>query len=249
MYSTTLTVALATFAAQAEAFFGTAHLLVARRAEAILEEQNPDVLQAALDEMKPLQKYYSSLTKDEGSHPFTECAPFADNIKGQGYSFQSGWHFINLPYLDEAGTTLDDFNFNQPDIDVVSAINDLVGFLKGEVSASQSTYLSQIADKFSYEEDQRSFALRLIVHYVGDVHQPEHATALVDSKYPKGDRGGNNEKIPSKNGVKTLHAVWDSVIYEWTGYPNLPLNSDDWSWYSSTSDELAGKFPVKESSI
>ena len=48
---------------------------------------------------------------EEKNHPFSECATFADNIKGEGYSFQAGWHFINLPYLDEPGTSLDDFSF------------------------------------------------------------------------------------------------------------------------------------------
>ena len=100
-------------------------------------------------------------------------------------------------------------------------MTDLTGFLKGTVTASESTYVSQIADKFSYEEDQRSFALRLIIHYVGDVHQPEHATALVDSEFPTGDRGGNSEHIPSQDGVSSLHYVWDSVIYQYTGYPDL----------------------------
>ena len=60
----------------------------------------------------------------------------------------------------------------------------------------------------------------MIIHYVGDVHQPLHSAALVDSKYPSGDRGGNSESIPSKDGVGNLHAVWDSVLYTWTGYPN-----------------------------
>ena len=61
----------------------------------------------------------------------------------------------------------------------------------------------------------------MLVHYVGDVHQPEHAAALVDSEYPTGDRGGNSEKIPSKDGVSSLHFVWDSVLYEYTGRPTL----------------------------
>jgi len=50
-----------------------------------------------------------SLTNDEDQHPFTECATFADNIKGQGYSAQSDWHFIDQPYLDQAGTTIADY--------------------------------------------------------------------------------------------------------------------------------------------
>jgi len=84
--------------------------------------------------------------------------------------------------------------------------------------------MNEIVSKFSYESDQRSFVLRLIVHYVGDLHQPEHSTALVDSKYPSGDRGGNSEKIPSKDGANNLHAVWDSVVYEYTGRPSLVSN-------------------------
>ena len=81
--------------------------------------------------------------------------------------------------------------------------------------------MNEVVSKFPFEEDQRSFVLRLIVHYVGDVHQPEHSTALVDHKYPSGDRGGTSEKIPSKDGVGTLHFVWDSVLYKYTGRPKL----------------------------
>lgn len=57
-----------------------------------------------------------------------------------------------------------------PDVDVVAALGDLSAFLKNEISASESTYVTQIAEKFSYEDDQRSFALRMLIHYVGDVH-------------------------------------------------------------------------------
>jgi hypothetical protein len=197
-------------------------LIVSRQAEAILADEDQTSLDAALDMMVPLQKYYSSITDNEGDHPFTECATFADDIKGQGYSFQSDWHFINLPYYDEDGTDASDFtDFDQGDVDVTQALDAFVGFLKGEVAVEGNTYLEAVADKFSYTEDQESFALRLIIHYVGDVHQPLHSVAEVDSTYPTGDRGGNSEHIPSVDGVSSLHYVWDSVVYEWTGYPDL----------------------------
>ena len=127
-------------------------------------------MQAALDELKALQEYDPDLVYREADYPYIECSTFADDIKGEGYSFQSDWHFIDQPYLDEAGTSLDDFDFTQPSEDVVGALTDCTAFLKGEMSASESTYLTAIADKFSYEEDQRSFALRLVIHYVGDLH-------------------------------------------------------------------------------
>ena len=195
-------------------------IIVARKAESLLEASYPDVLAAAITDLASLQQDYPTLVT-EGSHPFTECATFADDCKGKGYSFQSNWHYINLPYLDEAGTTLDDFDFVQPDVDVVKALDAYTKFLKGEISASETTYTSQVASKFSYENDQRSFALRMLIHYVGDVHQPLHSAALVDSEYTTGDRGGTAEKIPSVMGVNTLHFVWDSAVYEYTGKPKL----------------------------
>jgi len=71
------------------------------------------------------------------------------------------------------------------------------------------------------EEDGLSTALRLLMHYVGDIHQPLHATSRVDHEYNSGDRGGNSFPLPVKDSVKNLHALWDSVLYEFTGYETL----------------------------
>ena len=47
--------------------------------------------------------------------------------------------------------------------------------------------------------------------------------------------GGNLQPVfPSVNGVDNLHSIWDSVIYEYPGYPVLPL--DDASWEQYTKD-------------
>jgi len=80
-----LTLAVMT-ASQVEAFWGTGHLLVSRYAQAILEETNPAALQSALTELAALTKTHASLTKGESSHPFTESATFADDVKST-YSF------------------------------------------------------------------------------------------------------------------------------------------------------------------
>lgn len=87
----------------------------------------------------------------------------------------------------------------------------------------------------------------MIIHYVGDIHQPLHAVAEVDSTYPNGDAGGNYEHIPSEDGVSNLHSVWDSAIYEWTGYPDLPLDDTDWDWYTTTAADLYTTYPVDTS--
>lgn len=71
----------------------------------------------------------------------------------------------------------------------------------------------------------------------------------MNSTYPSGDRGGNSEYIPSVDGVKNLHSVWDSVIYQYPGYPTMPLSNADWSWYTTTAANLSNDYPVNSSSI
>ena len=165
----------------------------------------------------------------------TECATFADDIKGKGYSFQAGWHFIDQPYLSEGGS-LSDFTFVEDVYDVLDALTNLTEWLSyADTDYQSGYYYKTIHSYFPVEAEARSFALRLVIHYVGDIHQPLHAVAEVNSEYPSGDRGGNDEKLPSKDGANNLHAVWDSVAYEYTGRPNLPLSSSDWSWYTQTS--------------
>lgn len=74
----------------------------------------------------------------------------------------------------------------------------------------------------------KSIALRFLIHYIGDLHQPLHTTSKVNDLYPKGDLGGNLFNVTEEDGINELHAVWDSVIYEYEGYANLPFNESDW---------------------
>jgi hypothetical protein len=98
---------------------------VARQAQAILEQNNPAALQAALNVLAPLKTDYPTLTTDEGAHPFTECALFADNIKAQGYSFQSPWHYKDIPYYQDGKT----YTFKDATTDLIGAMDALVGML------------------------------------------------------------------------------------------------------------------------
>lgn len=64
------------------------------------------------------------------------------------------------------------------------------------------------------EQRGRSYALRLLIHYLGDVHQPLHSLARINKEFPAGDRGGNEFPLKNHYSIKELHALWDSVIYE-----------------------------------
>jgi hypothetical protein len=52
-------------------------------------------------------------------------------------------------------------------------------------------------------------ALRFLVHFVGDVHQPFHAVAT--------ERGGNGIRVTFFGNRTNLHAVWDSGLIQHSG--------------------------------
>jgi len=196
--------------------------------------------------LEPLKIDYPSLTEDEGSHPMTECATFADNIKATGYSWQAGWHFIDQPDYDQGNNN---YPFVPDTYDVVGAMQNITDWLSGTGDYQSGYYYQKITSSFPNQDDARSFALRLLIHYVGDIHQPLHAATLVNDDYPYGDSGGNLIHLPNICGASNLHAVWDSLEYLYCGYPNLPLNNTDWNWYTTTEELWASQYPIDHSKL
>ena len=97
---------------------------------------------------------YSYLTVEEGNHPFTECAIFADFIKSKpGFNFQNDWHYTNDPLLDD-GQTIEQYPlFQLPEVGIVDALYVLTKFLKGDPSATYTTYVQEIKSIFSSVQD------------------------------------------------------------------------------------------------
>jgi len=69
--------------------------------------------------------------------------------------------------------------------------------------------------KVVHEYEGRSIALRLLLHYYGDIHQPLHSSTLYSNDYKSGDRGGNDFILKNRYSTKNLHALWDNVIYQY----------------------------------
>jgi len=78
---------------------------------------------------------------------------------------------------------------------------------------------------YTTEKAAQSYALRLLIHYLGDIHQPLHCSTRVDSAFPQGDKGGNEFAIPNHYESEDLHAVWDSVLYTYHGSSSLVTTS------------------------
>jgi len=64
---------------------------------------------------------------------------------------------------------------------------------------------SRVNDQ-SVSPAQQGFALRFLLHFIGDIHQPLHTEAEAV--------GGNDIKVLFDNKHTNLHAVWDTSILE-----------------------------------
>jgi hypothetical protein len=75
--------------------------------------------------------------------------------------------------------------------------------------------------------------------------------SAVDALYPKGDMGGNLERFPDPDstGVNELHALWDSVIYDYPGYPTLPFTEETWANYTDIITEMWTDFTPDENKL
>ena len=74
-----------------------------------------------------------------------------------------------------------------------------------------------------------SFALRSLIHFLGDAHQPMHAVALFSEQFPTGDVGGNIYYFTYELGANAaqLHKVWDNAGLSYqTIYPKASFEAN-----------------------
>jgi hypothetical protein len=135
------------------------------------------------------------------------ASTWADEIKKDRPDTQS-WHFIDLALQDKK----DQIAARCPDQNCVTARINL--------------YATQLVkDKAASDPAVDLEALRFLVHFVGDVHQPLHASS-------DADLGGNCEPLTDPyEQAKNLHALWDGPLVN-------DLNADDRLLAASLKKEL-----------
>lgn len=117
--------------------------------------------------------------------------------------------------------------------------------MKGQSGYQNTAAYQKIASNKLFptqtDDDVKSIALRYLIHYVGDLHQPLHAVTLYSPQFVSGDRGGNSFSVTGSQGVNNLHALWDSALYELGGSPKMPLSPADWTKLGQTTSGLVNK--------
>jgi len=222
-----MTIAM-TFVNNAAAWWGNGHMLVARVAYDKIMAVNP----ALMDKANTILAGISQFTTLESKYPFVECATFADEIKNEGFDDQSHWHFVDNPFYDQGFTA----NIAPNEYNVTWAIGEMINALKGvKSSALKSGAVNPIFGE--------SFDLRLLIHYIGDIHQPLHAVSRYIPSQPAGDQGGNKFYLTMNQGINELHALWDSVLYQMGNDLSLPLSDDDWEALGMNSTRITADNP------
>ena len=153
--------------------------------------------QIAYDNLQPkareqVQELIERLAVDyPGSGSLVRASVWADWIKAHGVNAFSHWHYIDLGFSED-GTPYP----AQPETgNVVWAINQSLKVLANPRS----------------NDFEKAFFLRLLVHFVGDIHQPLHCANRYSQLYPNGDAGGNRFKVIAPYG-KNLHQAWDQGL-------------------------------------
>ncbi len=101
-------------------------------------------------------------------------------------AYTKTWHDKNI----DAGEKYEKAKKNKNG-DVVRAINE-----QSAILADEST-----------TKEEKALALKMVVHFLGDVHQPMHLGHL-------SDLGGNRVSVKWYSGTRNLHSVWDSSLPE-----------------------------------
>lgn len=141
--------------------------------------------------------YLTKNTKKEifkilGNESVAMASNWPDFIKSDpSYSYLNSWHYINL----KGGLSEQDVK-SYLATDTVTDAYTKINWLTAELKNKE------------LDKEKKVLYLRLLIHIVGDVHQPLHV-----GRYE--DLGGNRIRVTWFKDSVNLHQVWDSKLVEY----------------------------------
>jgi hypothetical protein len=164
------------------------------------------------------------LRKLIGSESLEQWANWPDLIKSDTthtWDMASKWHYVNMPG-------------NLPKDDFISGLQKLPG---ENLYTQIKAMASQLKDK-SLSQEKRQIALRFLIHFVGDLHQPLHVGR-------EEDQGGNKISVTWFDKPTNLHSVWDNALVdfqqysfiEYTRFLDIAASEDVIAWQQSSLED------------
>jgi len=151
-----------------------------------------------------------------GADGLAEVSNWADEIRSNpAWKPADPWHYVNIP----DGQTYESMSKN-PAGDILIALKRFEATLRNASAA----------------KEERIQALKFMVHFIGDLHQPLHAGK-------RDDLGGNRVSVHWFRAVEAtnLHTVWDELLIdheklsftEWARFLDHPSESELKEWQST----------------
>jgi hypothetical protein len=183
-------------------------------------EQGHETIGAMADQLISGTEAAAHVHELLGSETLSTASIWADQVKGRSNQtpemiqfkrdnpHHSVFHYTDIPFEE---TTYRDESVGATNVDVVHAIPACILILEGR--APEQTLLKNVSPRI---------ALRLLAHYIEDLHQPLHAgsgyldgTNFVDpngyGKPFRSDQGGN---LLVFGGTNKLHLFWDLTVVQ-----------------------------------
>lgn len=163
----------------------------------------------AWQHLTPFAKQNVERILGSGKDKFINASVWADHIKSdERFNYLKPMHYVNLP---KAASQYNRARDCKKDKCIVEAIKTF----------------SRVAKTGSRKEQR--LALRMIIHLIGDIHQPLHAGL-------KEDRGGNWYEVKYEDSTVSLHKLWDHQLVERIG--------EDWQSITETLLQNSIEVPV-----
>lgn len=157
-----------------------------------------------------------------GGQSLSMASTWMDEIRSDSsFDYMADWHWVTIPRGQSYEQTTKNANG-----DLIQKLVKIVAELKSK--------------KLNPEEELQR--LRILVHLVGDIHQPLHVG-------DRDDRGGNNVRVAWFNDQSNLHRVWDSDMIDDTrlsytelaGFLDRPAQPQIREWQRSSIHEWAAE--------
>ncbi len=130
------------------------------------------------------------ITKILGFESIAMVSNWADFVKSDPtYKFLSTWHYVNIKAA---------ISFNELD-STLNADTTTNAFTK------TNFLIRELKTNKLLPTDKKIIYLRILIHLIGDLHQPMHLGKIED-------RGGNGIKVKWFNDDVNLHQIWDEKL-------------------------------------
>ena len=187
------------------------HLMESDTRSKVLDliKHHPRYREDFVDAMPDTSKFW---TQTEREHwIFARIAFWPDIARGfnneaRDKYHHSTWHYINLGIFpneeikEQFGPTLPSntkLKYNEASEFERMNIMEALDYITVEFESEETT------------KQEKAVLLCWLIHLVGDLHQPMHASAMFTPRlFSEGDRGGNSIKVGKYN----LHSTWDWAV-------------------------------------